>query len=109
MYGIVNEKDLSNILEWDCSEAAKAVLNEIVKNIKMCFDFYTHRCAGEKIGVLYLIGGGSQLRGLTEYMEEIFDIPVYPVSSLGVKRVEFAPGLNMDKVNFLINAIGVAL
>lgn len=109
MYGLVKYKDLNNELEWQCSEAIKTVINEIVKNIKMCFEFYTNRCAGEQVSKIYLVGGGSNLKGLKEYIEEIFNIPAYPINVLEVNGIEFAPGLNMEKVNYLINAVGIAL
>lgn len=109
MYGIVSSKNLNNELEWQCSNAAKEVLNEVVKNIRMCFDFYTSRCAGEEISKIYLIGGGSQLKGLKEYFEENLNAPTYPVNQLEIEGIEFAPNLDMGKVNYLINALGAAL
>jgi type IV pilus assembly protein PilM len=109
MYGMVRNKDLNNLLEWDCSEAAKVVINEIIKHIKMCFDFYIQRCAGEQISRMYLVGGGSQLKGLKDYLEDIFEMPVYPINFIEISGIEFNSGLNKEKVNYLINAVGIAL
>jgi type IV pilus assembly protein PilM len=109
MYGMVRTKDLNNVLEWDCSESTKIVINEIVKHVKMCFDFYIQRCAGEQISRMYLVGGGSQLKGLKDYFEDIFEMPVYPINFLEVSGIEFSVGLNNEKVNYLINAVGIAL
>jgi len=109
MYGMVRNKDLNNLLEWDCSEASKIVINEIIKHIKMCFDFYVQRCAGEHISRIYLVGGGSQLKGLKDYLEDIFEMPVYPINFIEIIGIEFAAGLNKEKVNYLINAVGIAL
>ncbi|MEN8906966.1 MAG: type IV pilus assembly protein PilM [Clostridiales bacterium] len=109
MYGMVRNKDLNNLLEWDCSEAAKVVVNEIIKHMKMCFDFYIQRCAGEQISRMYLVGGGSQLKGLKDYLEDVFEMPVYPINFIEIKGIEFTSGLNKEKVNYLINAVGIAL
>lgn len=109
MYGIANAKDPNNELEWQCSSSAKIVINEVMKNIRMCFDFYVSRCAGEEVSSIYLIGGGSQMRGLKQYFEEVLSIPTYPVNLLEIEGVEFTTSLDSEKVNYLINALGAAL
>lgn len=109
MYGLVSTNDLNNELEWQCSNAAKDVMNEVLRNISMCFDFYKSRCAGDEISKIYLIGGGAQMKGLKEYFEEKFDAPTYPINQLKIDGVEFAPNLDTDKISYLINALGAAL
>lgn len=109
LYGVVEIKDLNNELEWQCSNAAKEVLNEVIKNIKTCFDFYTTRCAGEEISKIYLIGGGSQLKGIKEYFESLLNAPTYPVNQLEFEGIEFSPNLDTGRMNYLINALGTAL
>ncbi|MCX7921618.1 MAG: type IV pilus assembly protein PilM [Clostridia bacterium] len=109
MYGLAKYKDQNNELEWQCSEAAKSVIDDILKNVKMNFDFYVNRCAGEPVSKIYIVGGGSQLKGLKGYIEDIFGVPVYQISNVEINGIEFQAGLDRDKVSFLINAIGVAL
>jgi len=109
MYGIALYRDLNNELEWKCSEAAKKVISEIVKNIKMCFDFYTTRCGGEQISRIYLVGGGSQLKRLDEYYEEVFNIPVFPINRVAIRGIEYNNELNTEKINYLVNALGIAM
>ncbi len=109
LYGIVSTKNLNNELEWQCSNAAKEVINEVIKNIKTCFDFYTSRCAGDEISKIYLIGGGSQMKGIKEYFESVLEAPTYPVNQLEIEGIEFSPNLDMGKMNYLINALGTAL
>lgn len=108
-YGIVNKRNLNNDLEWQCSEATKSVVDQIVKNVRMCFDFYTSRCSGDKVNKIYLIGGGSQLKGLTEYFTEALGAPTYQVKLLEVNGVKFGNNLDTDKINYLVNALGIAL
>ena len=40
----------------------KGVINEIIRQIFQCFEFYEKRCFGDKVGKVYIIGGGSQLK-----------------------------------------------
>ncbi len=109
MYGLVSSNDLNNELEWQCSNAAKEVINEVIRNVRMCFDFYKNRCAGDDISKIYLIGGGSQMKGLKEYFEENLDAPTYPINQLQIDGIEFAEKLDTGKVSYLINALGAAL
>lgn len=108
-YGIVFQKDYNNELEWNCSEISKVIINEIVKNINTCFDFYTTRCGGEKISKILIAGGGSQLPHLKEYLEGIFNLPCYPTNSLDIPGVEFSEKLDINRISYLINALGIAL
>ena len=109
MYGLVKTNDLNNELEWKCSNAAKSDMNEVIRNIRMCFDFYKSRCAGDEISKIYLIGGGSQMKGLKEYFEENLDAPTYPINQVQIDGVEFASTLDTGKLSYLINALGAAL
>jgi len=108
-YGIVARRDYNDDLEWSCSESAKVVVNEIIKNINNCFDFYTTRCGGEKISRIFIVGGGSQLPGLREYIEDVFKIPCYPINKLEVSGIGFGDKLDINRINHLVNALGIAL
>lgn len=108
-YGIILRRDFNNDLEWNCGETSKAVINEIIKNINICFDFYTNRCGGEKISKIVLAGGGSQLPHLREYLEDIFKLPCYSTSSIDINGVDFSENLDVNRINYLINALGIAL
>jgi len=109
MYGLVSTNDLNNELEWQCSNAAKGVINEVIRNIRTCFDFYKMRCAGEDVSKIYLIGGGAQMKGLKEYFEENLKAPTYPINQMTIDGIEFASTLDTGKVSYLINALGAAL
>ncbi len=108
-YGIVLKRDFNNDLEWHCSETTKVVVNDIIKNINTCFDFYTARCGGEKITRILITGGGSQLPNLREYLENIFKVPCYATNSIDIPGVEFSVNLDINRINYLTNALGIAL
>jgi len=109
MYGIVEKRDPNNELEWQCSNSAKVVIDEILKNIRMCFDFYKLRCAGTDVSCIYLIGGGSQMKGIKSYFEKVLNIPVYPIDLLQIDGLEFSAYLDKQKLYYLVNALGAAL
>lgn len=87
----------------------KSVVDDIVRQIFQCFEFYEKRCYGEKVGKIYMIGGGSLLKGLREYLEEIFQVPVYPVGLLSIEGIQINKGLDGERLNFLINSVGISL
>ncbi|MCX7923781.1 MAG: type IV pilus assembly protein PilM [Clostridia bacterium] len=89
--------------------AMRDMIDNVIKQIYQCFDFYEKRCYGEKIGRIYVIGGGSLLKGLREYLEERLAIPVYPVGLLSIDGVNIKEGLDREKLNFLINSVGITL
>ena len=87
----------------------KEVVDKLINQIYMCLSFYEARCYGVKVGKIFIIGGGSLLKGLSEYMEQSLQIPVYPVGLLDIDGVDINKNLNSDKLNFLVNAVGITL
>ncbi|MDQ2086345.1 pilus assembly protein PilM [Herbivorax sp. ANBcel31] len=87
----------------------KSVIDEIVKQIFQCFEFYEKRCFGEKVGKAYIIGGGSQLKGLSRYLESVLQIPVYTVGLLSINGIKINDGLDSERLNYLINSVGITL
>nr|MBP7177054.1 pilus assembly protein PilM [Thermoclostridium sp.] len=76
---------------------------------KLCFEFYVKRCYGQLISQIYVIGGGSQLKGLQEYLTDVLDVPVYPIGLLSIDNIEIDDKLDVSRLNYLINSIGIAL
>ncbi|HEX3029493.1 MAG TPA: pilus assembly protein PilM [Clostridia bacterium] len=109
MYGMDKSKaDISSEHE-AIYLTVKSKVDEIVKQIIQCFEFYEKRCFGSKVGKIYIIGGGSMLKGLREYLEESLHIPVFPVGLLSIDGIELNPKLDADKINFFINSVGITL
>lgn len=107
-YGIVTKREINNEMEWQCSQYAKSVIDDIIKNINACFEYYMNRCGGERVEKIIMIGGGSQLPGLKDYLQSVFRIPCYPVHKLRIEDVYFMKHLNTDRIDFLVNALGIA-
>ncbi|MFZ5989681.1 MAG: type IV pilus assembly protein PilM [Bacillota bacterium] len=87
----------------------KGVIDEIARQLFQCFEFYEKRCYGEKVGKIYMIGGGSLLKGLREYMEDVFQVPVYPVGLLSIEGIQINKVLDSERLNYLINSVGITL
>ena len=87
----------------------KDVINEIIKQIFQCFEFYEKRCFGEKVGKVYIIGGGSQLKGLSTYLESVLQVPVYHIGLLSIDGIKINEGLDSERLNYLINSVGITL
>lgn len=107
MYGLSNNTTPET--EFLCSQAARKVMDSIIKDIKMCIDFYMTRCSGEHPSKVFLIGGGSQMKGIREYFEEQLELPAYQINVATIKGLEFSPNLDTKRLNYLVNALGVAL
>jgi len=54
-------------------------IERLTRQIAKCFEFYLERCYGTPISKIFIIGGGSQLSGLNQYLFSTFNVPVYPV------------------------------
>lgn len=89
--------------------ALKEPIDKLINQIYMCMAFYEARCFGVKVGKIFIIGGGSLMKGLAEYMEKMLQIPVYPVGLLDIDGIDINKNLNSDKLNFLVNAVGITL
>ncbi|HHX17791.1 MAG TPA: pilus assembly protein PilM [Clostridium sp.] len=84
-------------------------IERLVRQIVKCFEFYIDRCYGSPISKIFIIGGGSQLSGLDQYLFSVFKVPVYPVGLLNLKGVELKKNLDKEKLNYLINSVGISL
>jgi len=43
-------------------------IERLTRQIAKCFEFYLERCYGTPISKIFIIGGGSQLSGLNQYL-----------------------------------------
>lgn len=109
MYGMVPPNSLSSNDHTSAYYCVKEFVEKLIKQVIKCFEFYVERCYGEKISRIYVIGGGSQLLGLTNYLYSIFDVPVYPVGIVDLKGIELKSNLDREQLYYLINSVGIAL
>lgn len=86
------------------------ILEQIQENIivemERLLQFYESNFSKGPIKTIYLIGGGSMLKGIRSYIHDVFKIPVEKISSLN--KVEEATNIIlMPYKHLLINILGV--
>lgn len=109
MHGIVDKLHLGDEIERIVDESVREYFVELLTTIKRSLEFYVNRCGGQRIERLLFIGGGSGLKGLKKFSEEILGIPVYTVDLMEFGNIEFEDNLSKSKVRFLVNALGIAI
>ncbi len=94
-------------------ERVNIIINEymatLTGHIKKQMDTYQSKFGDKPIKKVYIIGGGSQLPGLREHLEEALQINVYPVNLLDFNNISMRKGLPRDQFNYLVNSIGISL
>lgn len=90
-------------------EAMHMFLTKIIQEVKGGFKFYIDKSDGVKISHVYVIGGGSELLGLREFLSDELKMPVLPIGMLDIENVKFDENLNPEKINYLINCVGLAM
>ena len=74
-YGIILDVDEK---DWDeeellINESIRRAFSSFIDDITHFFDFYNSRGQGNWIDHIYLVGGGALLKGIDEYIENIFN------------------------------------
>jgi type IV pilus assembly protein PilM len=84
-------------------------VDRVLENYKNCVDFYKKRCGGNKPEKIFLIGGGSYMKGIEDYIEKNTGTETYSSDRLKVKDISVKKSIDDSYYGFLINAIGAAL
>ncbi|MCX7842763.1 MAG: pilus assembly protein PilM [Clostridia bacterium] len=109
MHGIPEQWHTGDEIERVVGESVRDYLGEILRNVKRSLSFYVERCGGQTVERVFFIGGGSGLKGLCSFAQEVLGVKVYTVDMIEFKNLEFESNLNTDKIRFLINALGIAM
>ncbi|MDD5044318.1 MAG: pilus assembly protein PilM [Candidatus Omnitrophica bacterium] len=88
----------------------RPLLELLVRELKSSVDYFTSTYKEAKPGILYLTGGGANLKNLDIYLNKeigvnVSSLPFPP--NINIKNIQ-AEGLDKDK-NQLVNALGAAL
>ncbi|QZY56980.1 type IV pilus assembly protein PilM [Crassaminicella profunda] len=104
--------NIANVLDISLDKAEKEKKNnqnEIIKDIirtsvdgwieeiQRIFKFYTSRKPVNKIDKIYLLGGHANLIGISQYINDYFNIPVEKIEKISTIKIE------NSKINFNIN------
>ena len=69
--------------------------------------FFKNKKMGNNISKIFIHGGSSRLKGLEEYMEAKFNIPVMHIDKLN--NVVFNKAVNSEDIDHYLNAIGAII
>lgn len=100
-------------------EVLKPALNDLVKEIKKCLDYYQAHSShehlppnGKGVGKILLSGGGANLKGLTEFLSSELKIPVAlanPWVNILPSPLKEVPQLSFEESLRYTTALGLAL
>lgn len=83
------------------------MVNRQASDIQRVFQYYKTRHADNNIDEIYLYGGTSNLKGLSEYLTRVLNIPAQQIKSLSGVKLE-SPFVGAG-VEYYLNAIGAML
>lgn len=92
----------------DLGEVIRGALDSIISDLNRFIEFYNSRDNSNNVEKLYICGGGSKLKGITEYFSSTFNMPVLPFPFL--KEIVYKGHKEREVFQqdypFLINAVG---
>lgn len=91
----------------DLNHLIKSILDQWIGEVQKVFQYYSTRCKESKIDSIYLHGGGSNLKGLSEYTEGILNIPTVKVNDISFIRP--GEGLSEFSKEYFLNAAGAMI
>lgn len=105
------EANLSTLGTSNEDESLKEIIRNIVfrwsEEIQRVFQFYKTRNANNNIDEIYLYGGTSNLRGITEYIANATNIPVKQIKNLSsIKLGKHTSGSDLE---YYLNSIGAII
>ena len=90
----------------------ESVFNKLVNEIRLSFDYFQSKEAGNKVDRILLGGGASQTLGLREFISEELNLPVYewnPLENIEIDRHKFDDQELRELTPLLTVATGLAL
>lgn len=92
-------------------EELNLVIKEIVDGwmdeIRKIIQFYRNKNIGNKVDKVFIYGGTSRLKGLTDYMEKQLNIQVSDINSMS--NIELSKDVIKEDMNYFINGIGALI
>lgn len=79
-YGIPKEEETvlidGKISPTQLKSLVRPAVERLSKEIERSFEYYREESGGDRIGSIVLLGGSAQLKGLAEYLQDNFGVPV---------------------------------
>ncbi|MGB8453809.1 MAG: type IV pilus assembly protein PilM [Anaerocolumna sp.] len=103
----VSNKFFTNSLQNELSLHVRNFFDFLITDIERTIEFYKNRNNQKSVDHIYIMGGGSLLHGLDEYMEEHLSVKVFRMSDIiGESKMNSKSG---ESIAFFSHAIGSTL
>jgi len=79
------------------------------EEIQRIFKYHASRELGNRVDQIYLMGGHTNLKKITEGMEGYFNIPTHVLSELSNIKVNLSKGSEEMDLKYYLNAIGAII
>lgn len=109
LYGLIPPKSKTDKEHILANKYIRGFADDLLRQIVKCFEFYLDRLYGHPISRIYVVGGGSQLRGLQQFLVAIFKVPVYPVTVLDLEGFKSSDKVDKSNLIYMINSVGISL
>lgn len=88
-------------------DAIKHIVDQWLQEIERVFQYYESRNSGNRVDMIYLYGGGANLKGLDRYLKEYLQVPTVNLETLC--NVKLDGSLNGLDIKYYLNAIGAII
>ena len=100
-------KDEGNITMTSCRNERiySQIYYNILKEVKQLLDFFEEHFKCERVAKIYLIGGGSKIKGLRSYIRDALELPTEIMNQL--ETILMAPRIDFEEyVELFMNLLG---
>jgi len=106
---LVSQSD--SIVSYTTSIALNDIVRDVVddwlQEIQKLFQYYTSRNHGNRIDQIYIYGGSSKLKGLSEYFYDTLNIPTFRLEKMScIKEAKNKDALDL---NIFLNCVGAII
>lgn len=101
----IKECDLINYEINEASKFARTEAEQWFEELSKIFQFFSNKNVGNKVNKILIYGGTSRLKGMKEFLQARFDIPVKRITELN--NIEFQA--DSEDIDLYINAIGALI
>lgn len=91
----------------DINSIIKSVVEDWVEELNRIIQFYKNKKVGNKLDKVYIYGGCSNLKGISEYLSSKLGLKVEKVETLS--NIEFHNAVTRSDLNCYLNAIGTII
>ncbi|MGH4052613.1 MAG: pilus assembly protein PilM [Clostridium sp.] len=105
--GKMEQCDLMNYKKSEMTRLIRSDVEEWLEELGRIIQFFKNKKIGNNISKIFIHGGSSRLKGLEEYMEAKFSIPVKHIDKLN--NVVFNKDVNSEDIDLYLNAIGAII